>query len=154
MKNKKGFTLVEVVIVIIIVGILSIVAVPIYNNYVEKAILSEGYALLSQVKVAQEVYYTEHDQYAHEGIRVVPNGKGRLLDIDAGKNKYFSAWYTADSMNQPNSGYDGYGLYAVAYYNGHKYEMLYDYSPDYLIYSLEFLRDGESISYEEWGPAA
>ena len=34
-KTKKGFTLVELVIVIVIVGILSVISVPIYRGYVE-----------------------------------------------------------------------------------------------------------------------
>lgn len=34
--KSEGFTLVEFVIVIIIVGILSIIAVPVYRNYIEK----------------------------------------------------------------------------------------------------------------------
>ncbi|MDR3256579.1 MAG: prepilin-type N-terminal cleavage/methylation domain-containing protein [Endomicrobium sp.] len=41
MKNLKGFTLVEFVIVIVIVGILSIIAIPIYRSYVEKTRIAQ-----------------------------------------------------------------------------------------------------------------
>jgi prepilin-type N-terminal cleavage/methylation domain-containing protein len=39
--KSKGFTLVELVIVIVIIGILSIIAIPIYRSYIEKARLSQ-----------------------------------------------------------------------------------------------------------------
>jgi prepilin-type N-terminal cleavage/methylation domain-containing protein len=40
--RSEGFTLVEFVIVIIIVGILSIIAVPVYRNYIEKINTSQN----------------------------------------------------------------------------------------------------------------
>ena len=48
-KAKKGFTLVELVIVIVIVGILSVISVPIYRGYVEKAIMTEGKVLINAI---------------------------------------------------------------------------------------------------------
>ena len=45
-KSKKGFTLVELVIVIVIVGILSVISVPIYRGYVDRAMRTEGEVLL------------------------------------------------------------------------------------------------------------
>ena len=64
MKKSKGFTLVELIIVIVIVGILSIVAVPIYRGYTKKAIATEAKALLGSIATAEKVYYAEfgHDR--------------------------------------------------------------------------------------------
>ena len=87
MKRAKGFTLVELVIVIVIVGILSIVAVPIYRGYTRKAMASEGKSLLGTIQTSQKVYFAEFASYL--GVTTVTNIH-TLLDVDARSNKYFT----------------------------------------------------------------
>ncbi len=85
-KTKKGFTLVELVIVIVIVGILSIISVPIYRGYVEKAIMTEGKILINAIGKSELAYHVKNDCfYSTEGK--VENDD--ILDIDARGNKYF-----------------------------------------------------------------
>ena len=87
MKRAKGFTLVELVIVIVIVGILSIVAVPIYRGYTRKAMASEGKSLLGTIQTSQKVYFAEFASYL--GVATATNIH-TLLDVDARSNKYFT----------------------------------------------------------------
>ena len=47
--GRKGFTLVELMVVVIIVGVLAAVAVPIFRGNVKRAMASEGAALLGSV---------------------------------------------------------------------------------------------------------
>ena len=54
---SRGFSLVELLIVIVIVGVLSAVAIPIYNNNVENAKRSEVTVTMGYVKNALDVYY-------------------------------------------------------------------------------------------------
>jgi prepilin-type N-terminal cleavage/methylation domain-containing protein len=54
MKNKKGFTLVELVIVILIIGILAAIIVPSIYNYVKKAKIKAAIADARTIKVAIE----------------------------------------------------------------------------------------------------
>ena len=61
--GRGGFTLVELVITIAIVIILSVVSVPLYRGYVDKAKLSEGYALLGQILSAQKAYFSEYGNF-------------------------------------------------------------------------------------------
>ncbi|MFA7073689.1 MAG: prepilin-type N-terminal cleavage/methylation domain-containing protein [Endomicrobiaceae bacterium] len=87
MKNQ-GFTLVELVIVIVIVGILSIVAVPIYRGYTRKSMLTEGKSLISAIEKQEKIYYVEFAKY----IDVSATSFSPVLDIDARANKYFTAF--------------------------------------------------------------
>ena len=87
--RKKGFTLIELMVVVIIIGILAAVAVPIFRGQTKRAIASEGEALLGSVRTAELVYYSEHGTYLN-----VSNGGGEddPLGIDARKNKYFTSY--------------------------------------------------------------
>ncbi|MFN7212280.1 MAG: pilin [Lysobacteraceae bacterium] len=50
MKNQQGFTLIELMIVVAIVGILAAIALPAYQDYTIRARVSEGLAIVSSAK--------------------------------------------------------------------------------------------------------
>ena len=55
MTNKKGFTLIELMIVVAIIGILAAIALPAYQNYTKKAEFTETINSTAAVKSAVEV---------------------------------------------------------------------------------------------------
>lgn len=88
MKNKKGFSLQEVVVTIIVVGILSIVSVPVYRGYVKRAYGTEGRALLDSIFTAEKHFYIDNDSFADETETSI----GANIGVDASGNKYFRTY--------------------------------------------------------------
>lgn len=98
--SQTGFTLVELMIVVIIVGILAAVAIPMYSGSTERARATECVAALGTVRSALRNYYAEHLTYVNtnftDGDRVTDGDVLNInnLDLDA---RYFSAeCYTFD----------------------------------------------------------
>ncbi|MBL7198330.1 MAG: prepilin-type N-terminal cleavage/methylation domain-containing protein [Candidatus Omnitrophica bacterium] len=60
---KNGFTLLELVVVIVIIGILASLAIPQYMVTTERARAAEGLLILDAVRQSQFRYYTEHNSY-------------------------------------------------------------------------------------------
>lgn len=62
-KIQKGFTLVEVLIVVIIVGILATVAIPTYFDYVKKGYASDAKVQLKNILMNSEIYRQTEGEY-------------------------------------------------------------------------------------------
>ena len=65
-QNKQAFTLMELLIVVLIVGILAAMALPLYNRAVMKSRYSTLMPLTKAISEANEAYYLEHGEYASE----------------------------------------------------------------------------------------
>jgi prepilin-type N-terminal cleavage/methylation domain-containing protein len=66
MLNKKGFTLIELMIVVAIIAFLSVIAVPNFFKFLAKAKRSEAYMNLGSLYTAQKVYWSEHGEYTSQ----------------------------------------------------------------------------------------
>jgi len=63
MNRRAGFTLIELMIVVAIVGILAMIAVPAFRGYVMRARMTEGYTMLGEIREREEAYRGEFGQY-------------------------------------------------------------------------------------------
>ncbi len=63
MRLNKGFTLVELMIVVAILGVLAAIAVPAYIGYVSSSKRAEAKANLETIRLLEEQYYADHKQY-------------------------------------------------------------------------------------------
>ena len=66
MKNKKGFTLIELMIVVAIIAILAMIAVPMYQKYIERARNNAAQSTLQQLATAQIARSTTGDDFVFE----------------------------------------------------------------------------------------
>lgn len=65
MGNKaRGFTLLELMIVIAIIAFLSMISIPSFLRFLSKAKRTEAYMNLSSIYVAQKAYWAEHGTYS------------------------------------------------------------------------------------------
>lgn len=78
MKNQKGFSLIELMIVVVIIGILSTIAVPQYQNFQKKAKQSEAKTNLSSLFTTMKSFQAEWNQYYGDFRALGFDQSGRL----------------------------------------------------------------------------
>lgn len=102
MMQSKGFTLIELMIVVAIIGVLAAIAIPNYMNYQCKAKQSEAKSNLGSIRTMQEAYRAEHDTYANNtaDIGFDTQGDARYdYSIDEAGADAFTAYARTDSIN-------------------------------------------------------
>ncbi|MDR2708607.1 MAG: prepilin-type N-terminal cleavage/methylation domain-containing protein [Elusimicrobiota bacterium] len=101
--NNRGFTIVELLIVVLILVIMSLSAIPIYKNYVKKSINSEGEALARSVQLAERIYWTEFGDFYEVSQ---PTSFDETLGVDANENKVFKSYKVIISTDSPKKSYE------------------------------------------------
>ena len=77
-KGQKGFTLIELMIVVAIIGILAAIAIPQFQNYRKRGYDSAAQQFLKNMTTAQEAYFSKFEEYC--STQAALEGAGLVMD--------------------------------------------------------------------------
>ncbi len=103
-KTQQGFTLIELMIVVAIIGILAAIAIPAYQDYTIRAKVSEGLNLASGAKAAVTEYYQDKGSFpsdnATAGLPAATDIKGNNVSkVEVGQNGVITITYSGGGTN-------------------------------------------------------
>ena len=106
--KQKGFTLIELMIVVAIIGILAAVAIPAYQDYTAKAQVSEAFSLASSAKAAVSLVHAETGTFpatnAAAGIAAAATITGKYVSsVTIGADGVITILFGASAVETGNS---------------------------------------------------
>ncbi|MFH1262083.1 MAG: prepilin-type N-terminal cleavage/methylation domain-containing protein [Pseudomonadota bacterium] len=83
--RRFGFSLIELMVVVVIIAVLAAIAMPIYGKYIRKSRTSEAISNLGTIAMFEETYFSEADSY----IKLDPNPGTVPRSSDTGGRRSF-----------------------------------------------------------------
>jgi prepilin-type N-terminal cleavage/methylation domain-containing protein len=81
--NRKGFTMIELMVVVVIVGVLAAIAIPLYGKYIKNARITEATGRMGEIITSCKAWAQEHDT---AGVPQWPTAGGGIVDLSATDN--------------------------------------------------------------------
>lgn len=114
MKHVKGFTLIEILMVVALIGILAAVAIPAYSNYIIRGKLVDATTQLSDARIKLEQYFQDYRAYDYSNSTGTPP----VYSPCPAATKYFTftcaptpTTYTVTAASNANQGLGAAGDY-------------------------------------------
>jgi type IV pilus assembly protein PilE len=100
--NQRGFTLIEVMIVVAIIAILAAVGLPSYEGYVRKSRRAEVQSFMSEVVARQQHFLLDRRSYG-TSITAAPAANGLGMTIPTSVSNYYAVTIATDNTTSPPS---------------------------------------------------
>ncbi len=91
--DKKGFTLMEIMITVVVIGILAAIAIPSYTSYMQRGRMAAAYADIQMISLLEEKAFAQDGQYTtyaglvnNYGLKIDAVQKYYDLDINLSTN--------------------------------------------------------------------
>ena len=88
--NRKGFTLIELMIVVVIIGILAALAIPRFMQATTKSKQSEAKQLLKQIYTMQRTYRQAQGTYGDDGVTAAAGGSFPQIGVEVMASAIYS----------------------------------------------------------------
>jgi prepilin-type N-terminal cleavage/methylation domain-containing protein len=82
--NHKGFTMIEMMVVVVIVGILAAIAIPLYGNYIKNSRVTEATSRIGEIVTAAKAWAQENQDAS--GNPIWPSGAGGIVTLTPTQN--------------------------------------------------------------------
>ncbi|WP_448096921.1 type IV pilin protein [Luteibacter yeojuensis] len=118
-RTGRGFTLIELMIVVAVIAVLMLIALPSYTRYTFRARRGEGQELLLRLANAQERYYATYNKYAQDPVddlkfaTDLSAGGYYKITIDQLTGTTFDTGYVAKAAPQQSQAGDSCGTLSI-----------------------------------------
>ena len=90
--NKKGFTLMELLIVVVIITGFAAMTYPAYKSSIERARASEAVTMLGAIQAAQQKHFVNYESYGTT-FRDINDFEPAIKDFDASQSSFFTDYF-------------------------------------------------------------